>query len=85
MLSFHLRVEHETPQHITVGLFAGKRPGSRGKCGTLTMRHDEWAELQDVLLEGGRARATVVQFSVLDERLRRGELGFSPEPLDDPV
>lgn len=85
MLSFHCRVEHETPAHVTIGVFAGKRPGSRGKCGTLTMAREEWAELQDILVEGGRARATVVDFSVLEERLRRGALGFAGETVDDPV
>lgn len=82
MLSFHLRVEHETPAHITVGVFAGKRPGNRGKCGTLTMTPEEWAELQDLLIEGGKARATVVEFSRLQEHLRRAPV---PEPASEPT
>lgn len=67
MLSYNFRVEHETPGHITVGVFAGKQPGSRGKCGTLTMEPQEWDELQEILVAGGRARATVVAFSRLGE------------------
>jgi hypothetical protein len=67
VLSYNFRVEHETPGHVTVGVFAGKRPGSRGKCGELTMEWEEWRELQDILVEGGKARATIVVFSTLGE------------------
>lgn len=81
MLSYNFRVEDETPAHVTIGVFAGKRPGQRGKCGTLTMEPAEWAELQEMLVEGGRARATIVDFTRLEERLRRS----SREAVDAPA
>ena len=39
------RVVESTPGHVTVRVWVGRQPGSRGNAGSLTFRADEWAEL----------------------------------------
>lgn len=39
------RVVESTPGHVTVRVWVGRQPGSRGSAGSLTFRLDEWAEL----------------------------------------
>jgi hypothetical protein len=68
VLSFKFRVENDEGLHVTVGVFAGTRPGSRGKAGSLTFRREEWDELWEILLEGGKARGTVMEFDRLEPR-----------------
>lgn len=67
MISYNFRLEHETPAHVTVGVFAGRNPGSRGKCGTLTMEPDEWRELEAIVGAGAVACGAVVEFGRTEE------------------
>ncbi len=39
--------------HVRFQLFAGRNRGSRGNCGDLMCRPDEWATIHDALLRGG--------------------------------
>lgn len=67
MISYNFRVEEENPAHVTVGVFAGRRPGSRGKCGTLKMEPDEWRELEAIIGSGAVACGAVVEFSGMEK------------------
>lgn len=76
-ISFHLRIEDETPAHVTVGVFCGRRPGSRGKCGSLTFRVEEWPQFLEVMREGTDGRGMVLDVS----RLVKEGSRFATEPL----
>jgi hypothetical protein len=84
VISFHFRVENETPAHVTVGVFAGRRPGSRGKCGSLTFRVEEWPEFRDLLEIGAAMSGRVAEFSRLALREGGGWADEPLEPLEEP-
>lgn len=47
MVTLAFREEFRNPAHVTVGVFVGRNKGSRGRAGTLTLRADEWDEMQE--------------------------------------
>jgi hypothetical protein len=47
-----LRNEGVYGGHVTIGVFVGRRPGSRGKAGTVTVSIDDWLGLQAVTYVG---------------------------------
>lgn len=55
--SLAYRIEHETPGHITIGVFAGPEGFTRGKAGTLTFRVAEWPDVEKRLQQAGLEQA----------------------------
>ncbi len=55
--SIAYRIEHETPGHVTIGVFAGPRGFTRGKAGELVFSVEEWPEIKAILDEGGFEKA----------------------------
>lgn len=53
-VSFLLRVDEQNAAHTHVSVFAGKRPGARGRCcGELVFRHEEWVMFRSLLERSG--------------------------------
>ena len=40
-----VRIQEANPAHVTVSVWVGRQPGSRGRAGTLAFGANEWAEL----------------------------------------
>lgn len=51
LLGFRDATQH--PGHKEIQIFAGRNEGSRGNCGTIKVRDDEWPEVRAGLLRGG--------------------------------
>ena len=76
VVSMHFREEERNPGHVRVGVWVGTRPGSRAKAGTLTVRTDEWDELQPLLFAALDGRITTDPQDAFDKRR---------PPLTDPT
>lgn len=46
-LSIMAREERRRGGHVDIGVFVGRRPGARGKAGTITLRIDEWDAMRE--------------------------------------
>lgn len=53
--------QHQGAPHAHVRLFAGRKEGALGFCGTLTLRTEEWEKLQAILKAGGNSEVQLVQ------------------------
>lgn len=51
LLGFRDATRH--PGHKEIQVFAGRNVGSRGNCGTITVRDDEWPTMRGALLRAG--------------------------------
>jgi hypothetical protein len=60
IVSFVFRVNARGGGHTHVTIFAGVTPGSRGRCGGLVMRDEEWAALQKVLEQGQHGATPII-------------------------
>ena len=52
-VSVGFRFNRMNPGHVTVSIFAGRNPGSRGHAGELVFRTDEWPSVRDAFIRGG--------------------------------
>lgn len=48
-MTFLVRIDLVTPEHVHVSLFAGGVPGSRGKVGDLVFRVPEWRAFRAIV------------------------------------
>jgi len=48
-LSVAWREDERNGGHVQVSVFMGYNPGSRGRCGTITLRVEEWEDLQTII------------------------------------
>lgn len=49
LLPIGLREDSHTGGHTQVSVFIGRNEGARGRSGVITIRNDEWNELQDAI------------------------------------
>ncbi len=49
LLPIAFREDSRNPGHTQVSVFIGRNVGARGHAGVLTMRTDEWDELQETI------------------------------------
>ncbi|MGH3263146.1 MAG: hypothetical protein ACRDNS_14245 [Trebonia sp.] len=65
-ISFGYCVSRGKGPHSQVLVYAGREPGSRGYCGTLTMRHEEAEALVDLLQTTQRREVEAVEADLAD-------------------